>query len=226
MFWLIALFMFLAAAMMIMTPLLKRRFNRRKNILIISTLSIFGIILAAYLLTQNRSASSIQVDQKNTNSMVNPYNNSASASLNDINNLALLLTDKLDKKPEDASGWALLARTYFKLKRYRESLPAFEKAVEMNPKDAQLLSDFADALAMSNGGYFDNYAIKIVDKALAANPSNIKGLLLKATIHFNNKEYTQAIKLWEALLKNTDINDGVRTEATNGINEAKLLMLN
>ena len=45
----------------------------------------------------------------------------------------------------------MLARAYVHLERFDDSLPAFVKAVALNPTDARLLADYADAMAVTRG---------------------------------------------------------------------------
>ena len=115
--------------------------------------------------------------------------------------MAEKLAAKLQSNPGNAEGWALLARTYVKLNRLNDALPAFEKAVALNPKDAHLFADYADILATSQGGQFRRESQDLVNQALALDPNYPKAMLLKATIEFNAKHYQAAIDLWQQLLK-------------------------
>jgi cytochrome c-type biogenesis protein CcmH len=142
----------------------------------------------------------------------------------DLGQLADKLAEKLKSQPDNAEGWALLARTYIEVKRHKEAVPAFEKAAALLPKDPQLLVDYADALAMSNGGKFDSKSVELVDRALALAPALPKALMLKATIEFNNKRYGEAIKYWEKLLMVSGLAVETQKEARGSIEEARRLM--
>lgn len=141
----------------------------------------------------------------------------------DLGQLADKLAEKLKANPDNPDGWALLARTYVEIKRYKESLPAFEKATALLPKDPHLLADYADALAMSNGG-FNQKSESLVDQALALDPSHVKALMLKATIAFNRKEFPKAIEQWEKLLKIPGLDAERTKQATGSIAEARRMM--
>src|SRR3989344_2487920 len=96
-----------------------------------------------------------------------PPGHPSNAMMNmDLGQLADKLAAKLQSNPDNAEGWALLARTYVELKRHQEALLAFEKASALQP-DPQLLADYADALALSNGGQFDKKSGDLVEQALA-----------------------------------------------------------
>lgn len=141
----------------------------------------------------------------------------------DLGQLADRLAAKLKANPDNADGWALLARTYVQVKRYKESLPAFEKATALIPKDPHLLADYADALAMSSGG-FDKKSEALIDQALMLDPNHVKALMLKATVDFNRKNYAQAIQSWEKLLKVPDLDAERTKQATGSIAEARYQM--
>src|SRR5438552_1196906 len=56
------------------------------------------------------------------------------------------LARKVRERPDDAQGWALLARSMAALGRFRESAQAYERLAKLVPGDAQILADYADAL--------------------------------------------------------------------------------
>ncbi len=52
-------------------------------------------------------------------------------------------------------GWQTLARSQLKARQYREAADSYAKAVAMSLPNAQLLTDYAYALAMANGRQLD-----------------------------------------------------------------------
>jgi cytochrome c-type biogenesis protein CcmH len=119
--------------------------------------------------------------------------------MGDLGAMAQRLADKLAKNPENADGWALLAHSYVELKQHKDAVSAFEKAVNLIPNDPQLFADYADALAVTTGGQFDEKANELVEKALKLDPNHPKALLLAGTIAFKNADYKKAIGIWEHL---------------------------
>lgn len=109
------------------------------------------------------------------------------------------LAARLEKNPQDAKGWAMLARAQTVLGRFDEASAAYAKSVALFPDNAQLLADYADALAMAQGGRLPGEPEMLVERALRADPDNAKALALAGTVAFDRKDYTQAVKHWEHL---------------------------
>jgi len=111
------------------------------------------------------------------------------------------LAARMKDNPEDAEGWTMLARSYVVLGRFGEAGEAYAKAAARMPRDAQLLADYADALAMAQGRTLQGEPEKIILRALAIDPDNVKALLLAGTAAFNRNAYPAAIRHWERALK-------------------------
>jgi len=111
------------------------------------------------------------------------------------------LAARLKDNPEDAEGWMMLGRSYAVLGRFGEASEAYAKAAARMPRDAQLLADYADALAMAQGRTLQGEPEKIILRALAIDPGNLKALLLAGTAAFNRNDHRAAIRHWERALK-------------------------
>jgi cytochrome c-type biogenesis protein CcmH len=111
------------------------------------------------------------------------------------------LAQRLKDKPEDANGWRMLGRSYSVLGRVDDALLAYEKAVALRPNDAMTLADYADSLAMKNGGNATPQSDAIVARALAAEPMNLKALALAGTSAFERADYATAVRFWEDMAR-------------------------
>jgi cytochrome c-type biogenesis protein CcmH len=225
-FWLLAGFFSLVALAFVLLPILKPKLGNKKLIVFAV---VVGLPLIAVLAYQKIGHPDIAVQaplavMPAEPSSMPPGHPSANAMNMDLSQLAAKLAEKLEKNPNHPDGWALLARTYVELKRHKDALPAFEKASSVMDKDPDLLADYADAIAMTNNGVFDQKSITLVDKALAVNPHHVKSLMLKATIAFNHKEYKVAIESWEKILKTPDLDPETSKQASGSIEEAKRMM--
>ena len=110
------------------------------------------------------------------------------------------LAARLREQPDDVEGWKLLGRSYAVLGRFAESAEAYAKAAARAPRDAQLLVDLADALAMARGQSLEGEPEKLVARALEIDPANLKGLALAGTAAFARKDYAGAAAHWEKML--------------------------
>ncbi len=110
------------------------------------------------------------------------------------------LAARMRENPDDADGWKLLGRSYAVLGRYGEAVDAYAKAAQRAPRDAQLLADFADALAMSRGARLVGEPEKLVLRALEIDPNNLKALALAGTAAFERKDYAIAARFWRRML--------------------------
>ena len=110
------------------------------------------------------------------------------------------LAARLKENPEDPEGWMMLGRSYAVLGRFGEASEAYAKAAARTPGDAQLLADYADALAMAQGRTLQGEPEKILLRALAIDPNNVKALLLAGTAAFNRNDGAAAVRHWERVL--------------------------
>jgi len=110
------------------------------------------------------------------------------------------LAARLRENPEDAEGWKMLGRSYAVLGRFPDAVDAYSKAATRSPRDAQLLADFADALAMARGQSLQGEPEQLVQRALQIDPNNLKALALAGTVAFERKEFKLAADYWQRML--------------------------
>jgi cytochrome c-type biogenesis protein CcmH len=135
------------------------------------------------------------------------------------------LAKRLEQSPDDAQGWIMLGRSYVSLEKYTDASNAYAKASALKPDDADLLGDYAFALAMTNGRQLQGQPFELIKKALQLDPKNIKALDLAATAEFQAKNYKQAIDYWQKALElvPADAGEEPRTRLSKLIEEAKSL---
>lgn len=109
------------------------------------------------------------------------------------------LEDRLQREPDNVNGWVTLARTYSSQQRFADAARAYATLVERIPDDADLLADYADALAMAEGRRIGAGPLALVKKALAIDPSQWKALAMAGTEAFERKDYKAAVGYWERL---------------------------
>ena len=117
-----------------------------------------------------------------------------------VESMVARLAAKLRENPDDVEGWKLLGRSYSAMGRFPEAVNAFAKAAERAPRDAQLLADFADALAMARGQRLDGEPENLIARALEIDPNNLKALALAGTVAYQRQDYARAGELWGRML--------------------------
>ena len=110
------------------------------------------------------------------------------------------LAARLKENPEDTEGWVMLARSYKLFGRFPESAQAYAVAAAREPRDAQLLADYADVLAMARGRRLEGEPEMLIARALEADPRNLKALALAGSAAFEKKDYVGAVAHWERML--------------------------
>lgn len=133
------------------------------------------------------------------------------------------LAKRLEQNPDDAQGWTMLGRSYLSLEKYSDASNAYAKASGLKPDDADLLGDYAFALAMSNGRQLQGQPLELVKKALQLEPKNLKALDLAGSAEFQAKNYKQAVDYWQKALESIPADGGeeVRMRFSQMIEEAK-----
>ncbi len=110
------------------------------------------------------------------------------------------LAQRLQENPQDIEGWVMLARSFSVLGRYQEAVQAYEKAIQFVGDDPNILTDYADAIAMSSGESLEGKPLQLLQKAVSLDPNNQKALWLIGTALFERGDFTGAIEHWEHLL--------------------------
>ena len=111
------------------------------------------------------------------------------------------LAEKMKNNPNDAQGWALLARSQNALGRWADAAAAFERANQLSSNNAQLLADYADVAAMAQGGSLEGKPFDLVQQALKADAENKKALALAGTAELNRRNFPAALAYWTRLQK-------------------------
>ncbi len=133
------------------------------------------------------------------------------------------LAKRLEQNPGDADGWAMLGRSYVSLEKYDDASNAYAKAAELKKNDADILTEYAFALAMTNGRKLEGRPAELIKQALSIAPENPKVLQLAGTAEFEAKHYQQAIVYWQKLLEMSSGNPDLEQSISKRIEQAKSL---
>jgi len=133
------------------------------------------------------------------------------------------LAAKLRENPDDVEGWKFLGRSYVVLGRFDQAVGAYAKAAERAPRDAELLTDFADALAMVHDQRLAGEPERLVQRALEIDPNNLKALALAGTAAYERRDYRAAAELWSRMLPLVPPGSEDARNISGNVDEAKKL---
>ncbi len=139
----------------------------------------------------------------------------------DLGVMTKRLADRLQREPNDGSGWALLARSYVELRRYKEADEAFATWAGLSPPNATSLADWADAHVIANDRKWDKQALDLVEKALSMDPKHLKALALAGSAAFSSGNYKQAAAYWTRMKAAAAPGSMEAKEADMNLNEAR-----
>ncbi|MGD9835069.1 MAG: c-type cytochrome biogenesis protein CcmI [Piscinibacter sp.] len=131
------------------------------------------------------------------------------------------LEQRLKDKPDDAEGWSMLGRSYSAMGRYPDAVSAFQRVIDMKPKEAQAYADLADAKAMAAGRNLTGEPAALIAKALQLDPKNLKALALAGTIAFDSNDFAKAAMLWEAAVAVAEPGSELARNLQGGVAEAR-----
>lgn len=140
-----------------------------------------------------------------------------------IQGLADRLAARLQQTPDDAQGWVMLARSYGMIGRYDRASQAYARAVKLIGENADLLADYADALAMAQGRKLAGEPYKLVKRALKVDPDHFKALALAGSAEFEAGNYAAAAKHWERSIAKLPPESEFSQSVRSSIDEARRL---
>ncbi|MBC8494182.1 MAG: c-type cytochrome biogenesis protein CcmI [Candidatus Thioglobus sp.] len=102
--------------------------------------------------------------------------------------------------PSDAQAWKMLGLSYFELNKINESLQAYEKAYQLNSKDARLLVEYASTMISANDDQFTGRPVELIKQALEIEPNAPDALYLAGLFAVSMQDYNLAKGLWNKAL--------------------------
>ncbi len=117
----------------------------------------------------------------------------------DIEAMVAKLAVRLESRPDDLEGWAMLGRSYKVLGRNEEAARAYAKAETLIAADPRLLVDYAESLALAHGGNLQGKPAELIARALELDPQYPLALMLSGAVRYQREDYGAAIREWEKL---------------------------
>ena len=128
---------------------------------------------------------------------------------------------KAKANPDDGESWFMLARTYSAIGRWADAEQAFATASKLLPKEAAVLSRYAEAVAINAGEQLKGRPMELVQQALALNPGEPKALELAGVNAFREENYAKAVDYWQRLVQQMPPDDPYAQEIQGALMEAQ-----
>lgn len=103
--------------------------------------------------------------------------------------------------PTDSQLWEALGTANAMMARWPQALQAYQKAFELLPTKASVLSGYAEALAMTSNLVLAGRPIALANMALQADPNDRKGLELAGIHAFQSEDFAQTVAFLDRLQK-------------------------
>ncbi|MCW9023129.1 MAG: c-type cytochrome biogenesis protein CcmI [Gammaproteobacteria bacterium] len=146
------------------------------------------------------------------------------SQLPDINKMVTSLEQKLEADPGNGEGWYMLGRSYMYMQRYQGAAEAFKKAIALTGEEPQLITDYAEAIALQHDGNLMGEPEKLIQQALSLQPMHPKSLWLAGVAKSQQGLYQEAINSWERLMTQHEAGSEGAVELQKRIDQVKQTM--
>jgi cytochrome c-type biogenesis protein CcmH len=139
----------------------------------------------------------------------------------DIDAMVASLAEKLRRNPDDPKGWVMLGRSYRILGRHEDAARAFANGSAVVDIDPQLLTEYAETLAIARGGVLLGEPARLVERALKLDPQYPLALAMAGSAAFERKDHEAAIDYWTRLQIQMPPDSEEARAVTEGIKKAR-----
>lgn len=109
------------------------------------------------------------------------------------------LQQRLNQQPDDVEGWKMLGRSYSYLQQYQKAVDVFAQLYRRLPEDIDLMLQYANNLAMVNGGSMAGEPAQLIAQVLQREPENANALWLGGVAKAEEGNFAEAKQLWQKL---------------------------
>jgi len=117
----------------------------------------------------------------------------------DLDAMIARLRQRLDSEGGDAQHWVLLARSYRAAEQPRNALAAYQKALDLDVDNADLLVEYANAFAVAHDHNLQGKPQQLLDRALQLAPDNRNALALAGMAALQRGDNKAALGHWQYL---------------------------
>lgn len=136
-----------------------------------------------------------------------------------------LIEARLAANPDNLQYWFFLARNYMELNEFDRAVTAYLRVLDRDKESAVVMAELAQAMFLQNDRQTTPEVNELVAKVLKAEPDNTMALGLAGIDAFNKKNYVNAIKHWEHVVKLVGEESPAGLSLSSGIERALTLFL-
>jgi cytochrome c-type biogenesis protein CcmH len=120
---------------------------------------------------------------------------------NEVDALVKRLEKRLAENPSDPDGWRVLGWSYYNTGRYKDSVAAYRRAVDLQKDNPTLKSFLGEAMVKEAGDRVTDAALAIFNEVLATSPNDERARFFKGVDRVQKGDSQGAIDEWLALYK-------------------------
>ncbi len=125
----------------------------------------------------------------------------ATEMLGEVEQMVAKLAARLKTQPNDAKGWRMLGWSYVQLGRVKDGVEALARAVQLDPENAALRSQYGEATVQLAGGTVTPEAQAIFAQALKRNAKDPRARFYQGLALTQAGKDREAFDLWVAIIK-------------------------
>ncbi len=121
----------------------------------------------------------------------------------DVEKLAADLAERMKQNPSNAQGWGMLGWTYTSLGRTADAVKAYERAVALDGKNADVLAQYGEALVRAADGVVTAQAEAMFERALAISADEPRARFFLGLALEQRGKSRQALAAWVKLIRDS-----------------------
>ena len=126
---------------------------------------------------------------------------------NTVTELIARAESHLERNPDDAEGWAVLAPIYMRTGRFPDAVTAWRRVIALKGEDASRLTGLGEALGAAGGGLVNGDSLAAFNAALKLDPADEKARFFVAVGDAQAGKLEEARARWQAIV------DGAKSDS-------------
>lgn len=136
-----------------------------------------------------------------------PAGEGQSSGLPTVNEMIDRLVTKLSASPEDANGWSMLGWSYASQGSFNEALAAYDKAIKLQPENAELYATRGEVLVRAGNGVVAADAAASFEETVKRDKQNPRARFYLGLKKLQDGDAKTALDDWISILKGASPDD-------------------